>query len=278
MSGGGSSGDTQVHYPGYIEWHRQNLVDREWEEVQTVWRSSPYSGEVVLDPNDIFCGGDAIETFPSLFDMFGKFMAGLDVEVLWTQIYHDMVDNPEIARAIQLHWQELSREVENVSIPRMSLGMRDVNAVMTSSFQIAKENIEGDRIFAGNKFAADMKLKAVDIAQQRWDKHLTWNAQVIEMYAKVLQLFVASYNDLENMKIDFAVKDKQWASLAMENYRVALSTAMGGGYSGNAASAGPSQAAKSVSGAMAGAAIGTQISPGYGTVIGAVVGLAASFF
>ena len=296
-SGGGSSG--AVDFPQYQKDIQKYLIQGAADTasgavkypekgiiacLNDVIGNSPFSNWEDISVENLFFGyGYSDGNFPALFDMFGKFMAGLDIESLWTQIYDNTIDGPEISSAVAAHAADLDNDLEVNSYPRFHAGMRDINAVQSSAFVIGRSLIESQKTRDITKFAANIRLHALDIAQGRWDSHLKWNNSVITAYADLVKLFYVAKFDAEAMNYDIRGKDILCDIRAFEYPRAML-----GALQGTSSPTGGqevSQVAKSLSGVVGGAATGAQIGsvfPGYGTAIGAVVGgiagLAGSFF
>jgi len=248
--------------------------------------ASPYAGYESVDIDEGYFGmtvEDAavtyeIKNFPSLWDMFGKFMAGLDVHDLWGQIYDDIIQGPEIENVIAAQSTELQRDIDAIVMPKFLAGMRDINSVQASSFVVGKAIIQDAHVRELNKFGAQIRMHALDVSASLWTKHLDWNTAVINNYSEMFKLYYASRLDIDRANLEYESKDDMWNINLFENARAMLSAMAGSAAteSGNE----PSQAQKALGGAMAGAAAGWQVSGGnpMGAVIGGVLGLAASFF
>lgn len=289
---GGGGGSTTYTYPPYLESVHKSLVNHSGDDLarysvigamNLAFDESPYSSYQPLDVAGAMLGGLAISAFPSLYDMFGKFMAGLDIEVLWSQLYEETVNGPEVQNCITSQAAMLDDDIMTNIMPRISAGMRDINSVMSSAFPMAKAIIADSRLKGLNKFAADLRFKMIDITQDRWIKHLNWNQAVIEMYGQYGKLYFSAQMDADTVRMDFATKDKLWNIKLFESARAMLGALQGAPTSGGLNE--PSQIQKSVSGSMSGAAagamIGAQMGSGGGlpgAVVGGALGLAASFF
>jgi len=284
--GGGGSADNTIRYAPYLEAAHSQLLNHKGADTPALSvidvfnatiNQSPYGDYVPLYINDAFFGhGYEMKNFPSLFDLFGKFLAGVDICDLFGQIYENIVHGAEIEAAIRAQAEELDADIQTSVMPRFLAGMRDINSVIASSFVIGKAVIEDARVRSINKFASEIRLKAVDATIKVWERHLDWNKNVATVYADLFKLYYDKSMEVDARNLEYASKDKLWNLNLFDDVRAVLG-AMGG-----AASAGgknePSQVSKSVGGALSGAAAGSMIAPGIGTVVGGVLGLAASFF
>jgi len=291
-SGGGSSGggDTQttVRYAPYLETMHSRYLDHEGADEPTssftdVFNAtlglSPYGDYAPVDiPSELFGFDYRLVDFPSLWDMFGKFMAGLDLHALWGQIYTDVIDGAEIQNVISAQSALLQDDIDTVVLPKFLAGMRDINSVQSTTFVMGKAIIQDAHVKSINKFASQIRLHALNISNEQFAKHLDWNTNVIKVYSDMYKLYYASKLDLDRAGLEYEAKDAMWDINLFENARGIINA-----MSGAAATASqnePSQGSSALGGAMSGASAGFMASGGSpaGAVVGGVLGLAASFF
>lgn len=295
-SGGGGGSSGKVDFPTYQkDIHKQlffgvnNVITAEsgiMEALNHVLGNSPFADYTPIETEPMFFGpGYDGSHFPALWDMFGKFMAGLDIEVLWSQVYNETIDGPELSSIVAAHAADSSYDLLVEAYPRFHAGMRDINAVQSSAFAIGRSIIENSRHRDITKFAANIRTNAFQMAQARWGTHLDWNKTVIAAYQDMFRLFFQAKMDTESVNRDFKGKDIMWDLRAFEYPRSMIGALQGGALAGGGQET--SQVVKSISGTAGGAATGavigsyvaTSSSGGpWGAVIGGVVGLAASFF
>lgn len=275
--GGGGGGENIVRYAPYIESKHSTFLNTS-ESYGNSLRpasASPYSNYTELDFADAFYGsGYAISSFPSLYDMFGKFMAGLDIEALFDQVLNDVQNASTIQAAVVAHRDLLDDDIEQTILPRFQEGMRDINAVMSSSFVIGKGIIENARVKKLAEFDADLRYKLIPVASEIFAKHLAWNQGVIGTYLSVMQLVIQTKFDSDGRNYEMLAKDKLWPFTVLEQERANLG-ALQGAMSSTAGQTGVSTGAKVLGGALSGAAAGASIGsvvPGIGTAVGAAGG------
>ena len=278
MGGGGGGGDTEttIRYAGYIEAHHQTFLDTIASSVTTALASNPFTGYSDIEYADAFFGaGYVISSFPSLYDMYGKFMAGLDIDVLYTQILDDSINNVAINNRVSAHGVDLSDDVIQNATPRLVTGLRDINSVLSSSFIVAKAMLEVARTKALSKYDVELRAAMLPIANSRWQMHLQWNKDVISIYAEVMKLYFSASMDLDNHNYGMATKDALWPFTVLEYQRAALG-ALQGASNSKSDVAGASTTQKAIGGALGGAAagamVGSYVYPGVGTAVGAVIG------
>lgn len=284
-SSGGGKSDNTIRHSDYLERSHKNILDHDGAAYPTIsvfgamnsaLGASPYGTAVVTNPS-LYLGAFDTAIFPTLADMFGKFMAGLDIEILWTQLYEESVYGPEVNDAVAAHATYLRDDLDTNVMPKLLAGFRDINAVMSSSFVNAKAIAYDSYEKAVSKFRSELSIKMVDITQERWKVHLDWNTKVITTYADILKLYCSARMDTDTMDMDFESKNKMW-DLNTYEYGRAMLGALGGGGGVAGGANSPSQVQKSVTGALSGAAMGATVGGPWGAAIGGAVGLAASFF
>ena len=284
--GGGGGGDSVVtqRYAPYVEAHHSTFLDLAATHRDAVIDSSPFADYEDIDiETAFFSAGYAISSFPSLYDMYGKFMAGLDVCALYAQIFEDTVNAPEVHDLVSAEAALIDDDIEANVLPRFQTGMRDINSVMSSSYVIGKSLIEDTRVKAISKFSAELKYRLIPVVSERWQAHLEWNKGVVMTYAEIMKLYYSAKMDIDDINYTMAVKDKLWPFTVLEYNRAALG-ALQGAMMTKSDVAGSSQTQKAISGTLAGAAMGAytgaKIGSGYGAwgaVIGGVLGFASSF-
>lgn len=282
--GDGDGGDTEttVRYAPYVEDKHHVFLNTVAVYRASTTDNSPFTGYTDIDVENAFFGsGYAISSFPSLYDMYGKFMAGLDIDVLYSQLFEDTVNAPEINELVSAEATLLDDDIETNILPRFQTGARDINSVMCSSFVVGKSLIEEARTKMLSKFSAELKYKMIPIVIQRWDRHLTWNEAVVRTYAELMKLYYSARMDVDGANYGMAAKDKLWPFTVLEYERAALGALQGAMTTTSDVAGEPSQARKAIGGALSGAAAGAMVTPSApyaGAIVGGALGLAASFF
>lgn len=288
---GGGSPDNTVRYAPYLEEAHSAILDHGGvdepvisfiDTFNAVQGTSPYSTYGQIDVDEGYFGIRTddpsltyeMKNFPSLWDMFGKFMGGLDVHDLWGKVYDDVIKGPEIENAVSAQSALLQDEIDVNVMPKFLSGMRDINSVQTTTFVIGKSIIQDAHVKSINKFASQIRIHAITMANDQWSKHLSWNESVIRTFSEMFKLYYASRMDIDRVNLEYLSKNAMWDINLFENARSIL-----GALSGAAATAAgnePSQTQKAIGGAATGAAAGAAFGP-WGAAIGGVLGLAMSF-
>jgi hypothetical protein len=284
--GGGSSGgdtETTIRYAPYLEAAHQRALTTLDSRVASATGSSPYGNPEVLAIDDAMLGvHDDMETnwelknFPSLWDMFGKFMAGLDVHKLWHQTYQDLTYGPQIQAAVSAQAAMIQDDIDTTVMPKFLAGMRDIGAVHSSSFVVGKSIIQDAHVKAINKFAGDIRIRALEVSAQVWSRHLDWSQAVVHSYQEMMKLYFVAKMDEREDHMRWAGLHGMWDINLMEHVRGMLG-ALGGGHPIHDENQ-PSQMQRSIGGMLSGAAAGASVGGPWGAAIGGALGLAASLF
>ncbi len=282
---GDSKSETTVRYAPYLEAAHQAFIATVQGAVGGAMGASPYAGYTDLDFDDAFFGaGYVISSFPSLYDMYGKFMAGLDLEVIFDEIFEDTINGTVVGNIISQEADILSDDIENEALPRFQVGMRDINSVMSSTFVVGEAMMEVGRTKALSRFSADLRGKLLPIVAERWKAHLGWNQTVIEMYAQIMKFAVISKMDVDNHNLEIGAKNVLWPFNAIQYETTALG-AVSGATNTSSEVAGGSKVGKAIGSAMTGAASGAMMGAQIGAIggpagaaIGGLIGLAAGLF
>ena len=287
--GGGSSDKMTVRYAGYIEDNHSAFIDSVAGYRKNTTNDSPFALYIDISIDDAFFGsGYLISSFPALYDMYGKFMAGLDVDALYSQLFEDTVNSPEVNALVSAEASLIDDDIDANVTPRIQTGMRDINSVISSSFLVSKTLIEDTRIKTLEKFRAELKYKLIPVVKDRWTAHLDWNKNIVCTYAELMKFYFSTRIDTDDVNYAFAAKDRLWPFTVLEYERAALG-ALQGATTTTTDAAGSSTLGKVIGGALSGAATGTMIgstiSPatatsaggaGWGGAAGAALGVAAA--
>jgi len=275
MSKGGG-GDKQItkRYAPYIEAHHANFLNMVQENREAVISNSPFTLYTDIEVDDTFFGTSyLISSFPSLYDMFGKFMAGFDVETLWGNLARDVLNKSEADTAIAAEMKIINEQTD-VKLADFQIEMRNLNAVASSSFVIGKAVIEDERVKALSRISGNAKFQLIPNIQNRFNAVLNWNKETIRIYAETMKSYFMTKTDVDEGNYTFDVRDKLWPFTVLDFERAALGALQGATYQKTMAPRERSMISKVLlvsSYTVTGAYIGSVI-PGVGTVIGGVIG------
>lgn len=227
-SGGGGDSKVEVRYAHYIENKHEDFLNVIAAQRASDIDASPYTGYTELEVNPAFFGtGYLISSFPSLYDMYGKFMAGLDVDVLYSQIFEDTVNAPEINSLVAAEGVMMDDDIDMNVLPRFQTGMRDMNAVMSSSYVLGRAAIEDARVKALSKFSAELKYRMIPVVTDRWRTHLDWNKTNVALYAEILKTYYQTKTNIEEHTYHIKELDAKWPWTVLGQERAGLAALQG---------------------------------------------------
>jgi hypothetical protein len=259
--GGGGGGEQVVtsRYAPYIESQHTVFLSKIATARDAALLDNPFTGYTDVDIAGAFFGvGYAISDFPSLYDMYGKFIAGLDIETLWQQEFEDTVNSPVVGNLVAAESELLDDEIIATSIPRLQTGIRDINSVIASSYVIAKGIVEDGRVKTIAKYDAELRYKLIPVAETRWQTHLQWNQQVVSIYSELMKFYYSAIHDVNEDNYSMATKEALWPFTVLDFERAALG-ALQGAMTSKTDVAGASTASRVLSGALSGAAMGAMV-------------------
>ena len=282
-NGGGGGGDTvtTIRYAEYVEDRHKAFLIAVAEYREDTTGESPFEDYTDITTDVAFFGtGYTIASFPSLYDMYGKFMAGLDIDSLYSQVFEDTVNASEVNDLVAAEGGLIDDDIDSNVTPKFQVGMRDINSVLASSYVVGKALIADSRVKALEKFRSELKYQLIPVATERWKTHLEWNKATVMSYAEIMKLYFSAKMDIENFNYTMAAKNLLWPFTVLDYERAALG-ALQGATKGTSSTESGSSTGGAISGALSGAAMGAMAvpaAPWAGAAGGAVLGLAASLF
>lgn len=277
--GGGSGGGTYtMRYASYIESRHQTFLADTQTYRRSVINDNPYEGFTDIPVDAGFFGtGYLLASFPSLFDMYGKFVAGMDVDALWEEILDSTVDSPAAASMVTAESALLDDELDSTILPKYMTGMRDMNATMSSTFINGKALLYDAKQKQVAKFSSELKWKLVGVAQERYKTHLAWNQSVVESYSNLFKTYFGVKDGITRLNYDIRSKDSLWPLTVMDYERANLGALQGAMKQSTDKDSGGG--GSFLGGALSGAAAGGMMGLGpMGMLGGAVLGGVASLF
>jgi len=272
--GGGGDQRTEIRYAPYIEAHHADFLDVVQSSRKAVINDSPFASYTDIEVDDAFFGaGYLISSFPSLYDMYGKFMAGFDVETLWGNLARDVLNKSESDTAIAAEMKIINEQTD-VKLAGFQIEMRNLNAVASSSFVIGKAVIEDERVKALSRISGNAKFQLIPNIQNRFNAVLNWNKETIRIYAETMKSYFMTKTDVDEGNYTFDVRDKLWPFTVLDFERAALGALQGATHQKTMAPRERSMISKVLlvsSYTVMGAYIGSA-TPGMGIVIGGVIG------
>lgn len=210
---GGSSSSKKssitIRYAPYIE-NRYNyfLVDA-WEYVLDAQDTPPtYDGlgDYIIDS---FLGaGLFLSSYPAMYDMYGKFMAGLDIEDIWKRSFRDRMTVSEIGDLADAS-ANLDSDINTKIIDRFLLDARSLGVVNTSSFVVEKAKIEKSFFYKTSAFRKEVQFARIE-DDTIFDAILNWQNKVQINYAICMKLLIHCMSLSDAATYDASAKETLW--------------------------------------------------------------------
>jgi hypothetical protein len=270
-----------VCYAPYVEVAHKSFIETSLLYRNKIIDDSPYDDYIPIDINEAFFGyGYLISSFPSLYDSFGKFMAGLDIESIWNTVFKKIFGESGINESVS---EEMSffddRKFKDI-LSEIKIKMRDINAVISSTFVIGKAIAEDKRIKAFARISLEIKMGLLDVIEKEYANYLNWKKKLIIEYAKIMKSYFMTADRVTDINYHITSSDALWPFkvLSSEGKNIgALQRVSRLRTEEMVRRRSTLSKALSIAADMvAGASIGYVVSESpYGAIIGAVVGLIA---
>lgn len=281
MGGGGkSSGDSvqTTRYAPYIEEKHLSFLDTTYNTRQSIINTSPYADYEDQYPWDAMVGiGRSISEFPSLYDMFGKHMSGLDIESVWEACFTDRMDVAAVNGLAQAAAAATDEEIVSDVYPKYLFEMRSINAVNSTSFVIGKTHIELNRTRALAQLTSKTRIALLRDVSPLYSTFLTWEKSVVTRYGMIMKLYYETAETAVDANYIFAARDKYWPFEVLDFERANIGTMQGATVLSKSGlerkRSTISKAFLIASWGVQGATIGAQVGGYYGAAIGAAIGV-----
>jgi hypothetical protein len=200
-----------VCYAPYVEAAHKNFIETSLLYRNKIIDDSPYDDYIPIDINEAFFGyGYLISSFPSLYDSFGKFMAGLDIESIWNTVFKKIFGESGINESVS---EEMSffddRKFKDI-LSEIKIKMRDINAVISSTFVIGKAIAEDKRIKAFARISLEIKMGLLDVIEKEYANYLNWKKKLIIEYAKIMKSYFMTADRVTDINYHITSSDALW--------------------------------------------------------------------
>jgi len=283
--GGGGSGAGVVDYPIHMKSFQESWLDHAGADtitdsitdvVNSALGNSPWIGKTAYDPDsdltDLIAAPATLQTLVSLLS------SGTSLDAVIANILSDSyIDN-----AVTEYAADLDARLTSEVLPRFEAGLRDINAVVSSSFVIGRALIEENQDRQVAKYSADLHLKAAsDDAIKIIGMKLEYQKAVSQMISEANRIKIVAKKEESDANMEIDEADALW-DIELFQYGANLLASIGGGTHSTKSPKGISKTASAIGGGMAGAAGGALVGAEVGTaggawgaLIGGVLGAAA---
>lgn len=228
--------------------------------------NSPLSGDTSYDP------ATALTSMAGAVTTFQGVVNAIDESTKWKALVADATTNtPGVTEFSNI----LDDQVTTKVIPRFEAGMRDINAVISSSFTLGKSVIEGFRTRDVANHQSKIILDGISQMMSLYSMKVEANKVLMASTIENNRLKIVAEKEKKDTQFQIDEANSKW-DLEVFQYGANMIAGISGG-TVRPDSGAPSKTQSAIGGALAGAALGAAISDGSrtGTAIGAGVGLLA---
>lgn len=223
--GGGGTQKTKysVRFAPYLESAHSRFMTDVFAFGDVAVLDSPFVGYEDVETDEPFFGvGLAVSSFASLFDMFGKHMAGLDIEEVFESAAKKLWNKTEISEDVQAEIDLVDLNFESETLPAFKLKMRELNAVNSSSFVVESANIERARTKSIEAIKSNSIFNMLYPPLSEYARKLNWEKSVVTDYAQIMKKYFMTKqsNDLRNSS--FTARNTLWPFSIYDFERAAL--------------------------------------------------------
>jgi hypothetical protein len=291
MGKGGGGGSGKSDWPDYMKNKHEAWLSAVDALIPGSIAANPYTGIAAYDPATLlmdmetkvtaFSTALTIVTDPGLATLLGTFIASVK-----TNVDAALLNEAYITNQSNKYLSSLVAQKTAKLIPIFESGMRDINAVMTSSFVLGEYAIAAEVTRETALFEANLRI---ELGKQRNDaikvlstslldlylKHTAMRGDLAKLWMDVDRLSIIANKEEIEQQTDYDVQEARWP-YDLYMYGGNMLSSIGGGHGGADTAMGPSKTQSAMSGAIAGATIGAGFG-GVGAIAGAVIGGVAGY-
>lgn len=204
-------------YAAYIEDMHQSFLDVAYENVLSVAADPPTSDHISTHIQEAFFGvGLAISSYPALYDMYGKYMAGLDIEDVWERLVSDKIDNSAIDAVGQTMSTENSEEVISEQA-KASYMFRNINAVISTTFITNRACIEDSGLKRLSLLRSNLCIELLN-SDEATASYLNWNKAVVANFSIMMKYYYKALHQSERWDYNYDAQNKVWPLSVAADY------------------------------------------------------------
>lgn len=270
---GGGGGETEIRFAPYIEIKHYDLLNAAAAERKSIIDDSPYSEYAMPSTDDAFFGiGYSLSNFPSLYDTFGKQMAGVNIDELFTSSFSEKMNCALSDGYIDSEVNIIDDHINQMAQEKIL--SRDANSATSTTFINAQANIESSRIKKVTELRIRVRYSLIPGIVKTWNKTLSWNKETVLKYAEAMLSYYLCKINTDEAGYNKKTENTIWPLTVLDFERSLLAAMRGTRVSRVGTKEERSLVSKVLvvaSYTVQGAQIGSYFPP-YGTIIGAIVG------
>jgi len=268
----------ELRFAPYIESAHANFLEIVASKSTIAISDNPYDGFTDVDiESGFFSLGRTISDFSSLYSVFGSYLSGFDVEVIWTDTFRKLLSD---LAAYNLTAAEMSLRDDldvTANLVALQLAARDLNWVGSSSFVVSKAKIDVERLKLFETIHSEAMFPLIYSAATEYNNYLNFTKTFVTEYALMMKAYyLCAVGSIGEQNIFYATRDALWPFEVLKFYTVALTIFRNGSKFERAVDkrerSNLSKTLALMSDTASGAMFGGQVGGGVGAIVGAVVG------
>lgn len=196
-------------YAAYIEDLHEAFLDVAYANVLSTIDDSPDFDHISDNIQEAFFGaGLTISSYPALYDMFGKYMAGLDIEDTWERLTSAKVSVGAIDSLGSSMAEENSENIISEEA-KASCTARDVNAVISTAFIIGKACMEDKGLKHLSLLRTNLRLELLRV-DKATDAYINWDKALVTNFSIMMKYYYKAIHQSEKWDSNHDVYQKLW--------------------------------------------------------------------
>jgi len=225
--GGGGTYTVEIKHPAYIEDRHKTALELSFAYGQSIIGHSPYKSYDDLQVDDSFFGyGYAISSFESLYGTFGRKMAGINIDELFTSAFSSKINSMLSDDVIETEASIIDEAVD--AEQGAKLEARRLNAVNSTTMIIAQSNIESNRIKKISELRGSVKYSMTPEIVNSWTSTMSWDKSVVVNYAQGLKNYYLCRTEADAKNYQKGSENALWPFTVLDYERSMLTILRGG--------------------------------------------------
>jgi hypothetical protein len=207
-------------YADYLQEHHDRFLNETEAKRLIAILDSPYDEYTYVEVDKAFFGtGYSHTDFPSLYDMYGKFMAGFDIDAAWRRAFNETVNASEIEDIIFKEVDLLDDTYDKVVIPKYKLSMREMNAVQSSTFVVGSALIENKRQLEMLKILSNTVDDVIPLVNAAHADFLNHQKETVRKHALNVKQYYMTEMYVADRNYTMSARGASWPMTVLEYER-----------------------------------------------------------
>lgn len=275
MSSENTTIQSYIRFAPYIESRHEDFLITTDASVNSAILRNPY-----IDYDSSYLAiGMGLSTIESIYEYFGSHLSGFNIELLWTEVFNNRINSSEI-NEVFLQEKKLFNDEFIKKIDEYALQMRDINAVISSSFIVGKAKLESQRIKKLSNISSHYKCSMIPEISKDFLISLKNQKSEVIQYITLMKIWYQFKIDTDDMDTNVNARKVLWPFTVLDFEGLALNAIKGvrsykktlGKRNRSELSKGLLMQSSMITGMFTGMYYGSMIGGPYGALIGISIG------